>query len=73
MLGHAFAWLKSIKNALKLISILELNETKHLFPSFEGNWVIENCVTRLIRGKKLIGVTQSIFLIIRAFLGWSAL
>ena len=30
----------------------------NFFPSMEGNGVIKNCVTRLIRRRKLIGVTQ---------------
>ena len=34
-------------------------DTKHFFTSFEGNGVIKNYVTRLIRGRKLISVTQS--------------
>ena len=35
-----------------------LDGKKHFFSSFEGNGIIKNCVTRLIRGRKLISVTQ---------------
>ena len=34
---------------------------KHFFPSFDGNGVIKNYVTSLIRGRMPIRVTQNIF------------
>ena len=38
-------------------------DTNHFFPSFERNGVIKNCVTRLIRGRKLISMTQSLLVL----------
>ena len=38
-----------------------LYKTKHFFPSFEENGVIKNYVTRLIRRRKWISMTQNYF------------